>query len=266
MTSMAPSKRDFFLSTRAPYAPVVMLIGAVVVIGVVIRLLNTTPVAEHPLSGAPVGTGNGPVVVTDPATKTASGSLSLLLPVDAAGESMAVGPAAFPAGAQVALSVLLPTDQATSVQVGLAQLQPDGTLTAAEPVSVEVEPDVNGAASVRTSVAALTEELGPGIYRVDLRWEGERIGGTDVALGQLQPGNVAIFDEPRAILFAAGTYTGVQVDGNGAVAAEKPYELGKASGASAVAFAMLNGRPHLLISNGVWAGHWMPVSDGMTLQ
>ncbi len=52
--------------------------------------------------------------MTDPATKTASGSLSLLLPVDAAGETLAVGPAAFPAGAQVALSVPLPTDQATT--------------------------------------------------------------------------------------------------------------------------------------------------------
>jgi hypothetical protein len=266
MTSMARPKRDFVLSTRAPYAPVVMLIGAAVVIGVVIRLLNTSPVADHPLSGAPVGTGNGPVVVTDPATKTASGSLSLLLPVGAAGESMAVGPSAFPAGAQVGLSVHLPTDQATAVQIGLAQLEADGTLKAAGPISVDVEPDVNGTASVRTSVAALTEELGPGLYRIDLRWEGESIGVTDVALGQLQPGNIAIFDEPRLVSFAAATYTGVQVDGNGAVTAEKPYELGKASGASAVAFAVLNGTPHLLISNGVWAGYWMPVGDGMTIQ
>ncbi len=76
---------------------------------------------------------------------------------------------------------------------------------------------------------------------------------------------MAIF-EPRAVVFAAGTYTGVQVDGNGAVTDEKPYELTKASGASAVAFSMLNGTPHLLISNGVWAGHWIPVSEGMTLQ
>ncbi len=50
MTSMARSKRDFFLSTRAPYAPVVMLIGAVVVIGVVIRLLNTQPASPAPRS------------------------------------------------------------------------------------------------------------------------------------------------------------------------------------------------------------------------
>lgn len=268
MTTMARPKRDFVLSTRAPYAPIVMLIGALVVIGVVIRLLNTSPPADpaSPLSGAPVGDGEAPVVVTDPAAQAARGSLSLLMPVRNADEPMAVGPGAFPAGSAVVLSVVLPTQQPTSVKIGLARMKVDGTMQPARPISVEVKPDENGAATVKADAATLTEELGAGLYHVTFAWDDQKLTDMDVALGQSQPANVAIFDESRHVLFAAGSYTGVQLDANGAVAGEKPYRLDDASGAPAAAFGMVNGQPHLYITKGVWGGYWVAMTEGVTLE
>jgi hypothetical protein len=267
MTGMARSKRDFVLSTRAPYAPMVMLIGALAVIAVVIRLLNTSSApasSAPPLSGAPVG-GDAPVV-TQPGANTASGSLSLLLPINEAGDTLAVGPAAFPPGASIALSVTLPTDQPTSVDIGLARMGDDGTLEAAQPVAIDVSPDSDGMARVSTTVKALTQELGAGIYRVSLTWQGDRIGGTDVALGQAEPSNVAIFDEPRTVTFEAGNYVGVQVNAKGKVTDRQPHDLGKSSSAPAAAYGMLSGTPHLFITAGLWAGHWIPLTNGVALQ
>jgi len=268
MTSMARPTRDIVSSTRAPYAPVVMLIGAVLVIGVVIRLLNSgaeVAAPTAPLSGQPIGNGEAPVVVTQPAVHAPSGSLSLLMPMGSADEPLPVGPAAFPAGASLVLSVVLPTDAATSVVIGLSRMAADGTLQAAQPVSLEVTPDENGAARVSTSVAKLTAELGPGLYRLNLRWDDQSLATTDVALGLGQPNNVAIFDAPRQVTFAAGTYTGVRMDPSGVVTDEKPYRLDSASGAPSIAFGVVNGRPHLLISQGVWGGYWVAITDGVSL-
>lgn len=268
MTTMARPKRDFVLSTRAPYAPIVMLIGALVVIGVVIRLLNTSPppAATPPLSGVPVGNGEAPVVVTQPPAQAARGSLSLLMPVQNADEPMAVGPGAFPAGSAVVLSVVLPTDQPTSISIGLARMKADGTMQPATPLSVDVQPDENGAATVNADAATLTEELGAGVYHVTFAWDDQQLADMDVALGQSQPANVAIFSESRHVLFAAGSYTGVQLDASGAVTAEKPYRLDDDSGAPAAAFGMVNGQAHLYITKGVWAGYWVAMTEGVTLE
>ena len=34
--------------------------------------------------------------------------------------------------------------------------------------------------------------------------------------------------------------------------------LDRTSGANATAWAMIHGRAHVLISNGIWAGYWLP--------
>ena len=244
-----------------------MLIGGVLVLGVIIRLLNTEPaVPVYPMSGAPVGDGQAPVVVTQPAARVATGSLSLLMPVDQSGEPMQVGPAAFPAGAAVVLSVVLPTNEPSAITVSLARLADDGSLQRAEPIAIDVLPDSDGMARVSTTVATLTSELGAGIYRVGLQWDGERIGGTDVALGLQQPSSVAIFSQPRRVSFAAGKYVGQRMDAKGQPVDTKPYTLGSASSAPAAAYAQFGGVPHALITAGIWAGYWIPLSDSATLQ
>ena len=46
----------------------------------------------------------------------------------------------------------------------------------------------------------------------------------------------------------------------------KPYTLGSASSAPAAAYAQFGGVPHALITAGIWAGYWIPLSDYATLQ
>lgn len=261
-TITGPSPQPVF-STRTPYLPFVVLIGAVAVIAVVFRLLNSpAPAPSYPLSGAPIEADGPP---PPPITRAASGSLSVLMPAGVDGVPLDLGPAAFPPEASVILSATLPTTERTTVTIRLARLGSDGTLTQAQPVALSVVPDRQGAARVSTTVSALTEELGPGIYRVGMTWEGDQIGGMDVGLGLLEPSGVAIFDEPRLVEFAAGAFTGRQFDAAGRVSGEKPYTLGRPSGAPAVAYARYDGVPHLLISEGVWAGFWVPMTEGVTL-
>ena len=265
MTTIAGPQHEPILSTKAPYAPIVMLIGGVLVLGVVIRLLNASPAApDNPLSGAPVGDGPARVIVTQPAAGSATGSLSLVVGT-ASGEPIEVGPAAFPPGSAMALSVLLPNSEPTTISVTLTRLSDDGTLQSAEPISIPVTPDSDGMARVSTSVEALTTELGAGIYRLGLFWEGERIGGTDVALGQSQPSSIAIFSEPRVVSFAAGKHVGIRVNAAGETKNRKPYTLTKSSGAPAGAYAQFSGTPHVLVTEGLWAGYWIPLSDTVTL-
>jgi hypothetical protein len=256
------ARPDFVSSERAPYAPIVMLIGAVAVIAVVIALLNRGG-SDEPLSGSPVGSGSPEAVA---AGGSASGSIALLMPISAGGQTLEVGPAAFPPGSDIALDVELPAEGTATVVVALSRMQDDGTMRAGQEISLDVQLDANGSASVTASIETLTAELGPGIYHVELRWQGEPIGAADVTLGMAQPANVVIFDAPRNVTFAAGTYTGVRVDATGAVTDSKPFELGKASGAPAAAFANLNGTPHVLITAGVWAGYWVPVVEGVSLE
>jgi hypothetical protein len=259
--------RDFFVSTRAPYVPLVVLLGGALVVAMVIRLLNSGPSpgeTNNPLSGEPVGASDAPVVVVNEPAGAPTGTLSLSVPVG--GTDLDVGPGAFPPDGSVVVSVVLPTSDATTVEIRLRRMQDDGSLQAATPITLDVQPDDAGSASATTTVQALTDELGPGIYRVVLRWDGTRIGGADVALGLYQPTNVAIFNDPRQVSFAAGRYVAVQVNARGKQTDAKAYRLPDPSGAPATAYALLNGEPHLFIAKGVWAGYWMPIGDGVTLQ
>jgi len=188
------------------------------------------------------------------------------MPISAGGQTLEVGPAAFPPGSDIALTVELPTEGPSSDVVDLGRLRNDGTLRAAQEIPIEVQLDANGSASVSASIETLTAELGPGIYHLELRWQDEQIGAADVTLGMAQPANVAIFAEPRSVTFDAGSYAGIRVNAGGKVTDTKTYELEKASGAPAAAFANLNGKPHVLITAGVWAGYWVPVTQGVSLE
>ncbi|MGH2463344.1 MAG: glycosyl hydrolase family 18 protein [Candidatus Limnocylindria bacterium] len=73
------------------------------------------------------------------------------------------------------------------------------------------------------------------------------------------------FSPWRGVSFAAGSHTGYQFSSAGGVSASKIYTLGSASGASASARAVINGRAYVLIANGVWAGYWVPESASVVL-
>lgn len=81
--------------------------------------------------------------------------------------------------------------------------------------------------------------------------------------GAVQPLTYAV---ARRIQFSAGTYTGYRYSANGTITASKRVTLRSASGANTTGRAIINGRLHLYMVDGAWAGYWMPVSSGVALQ
>ena len=73
------------------------------------------------------------------------------------------------------------------------------------------------------------------------------------------------FEPPKTASFGAGTHTGYVFGSTGAVTARKAYTLPRASSAAAGGRAVVNGRRYLLITNGVWAGYWVPESTTVRL-
>jgi spore germination protein YaaH/uncharacterized protein YraI len=60
------------------------------------------------------------------------------------------------------------------------------------------------------------------------------------------------------LTFAAGSHTGYRFSAAGATTATKPASLSKASGANVSARAVINGRAYWWVTNGIWAGWWIP--------
>ena len=65
--------------------------------------------------------------------------------------------------------------------------------------------------------------------------------------------------------FAPGTYTGYAYTKSGSIQGSRTYNLPRGSGASADAWAIINGQPHYRIHDGIWAGLWIVESAGVTL-
>lgn len=59
------------------------------------------------------------------------------------------------------------------------------------------------------------------------------------------------------LAFAAGTHVGYRFDTAGTVVATRSVRLYSASGANTSARAVINGRWHWLVTNGIWAGYWV---------
>ena len=70
---------------------------------------------------------------------------------------------------------------------------------------------------------------------------------------------------PR-IVFSAGTYTGYVYRSDGSVASRVTATLPHASGAAASAWAVINGVPHFLVHNGIWAGTWVPETSAIRME
>jgi hypothetical protein len=276
MTSLAQTRPETYVSGRTPHLSATMLFGGALILGLALRFVTAGEAATSNglLSGAPVdgvvigAPAAAPALPDEPAAwlHVASGGHTTLLAGTAAGDPAPLRPSAYPLGSSIGLTVHLPTTAETTVQVATARLEAEGQLAAASRLELPVTPAEDGRATLDTTVDTLLAERAPGIYRVTVRWEGAVIGRQDVALGMAQPSGVAIFDEPRQVIFTAGEHTGVQFDAQGQVAGRQPSSLGASSGAPAVAYARFNGSPHALITAGVWAGYWMPLGEGVELR
>ena len=71
--------------------------------------------------------------------------------------------------------------------------------------------------------------------------------------------------DPRSVAFSSGTHTGYRFDTSGRVTATKTAKLSSSSAASANAQAVINGRRYLYVTNGTWAGYWLPESSSVRL-
>lgn len=275
MTGIAQTSSEPYVSGRTPHLPFAVLLGALLILGVTVRFLNAEPAATgEPLSGARV---DGPVVGDAPAVPLlpdephawlhAVGERPAeVLAGSADGDPVPLGPPAFPAETTVALTVSLPTSEETAVLVSTSRLKVDGSLARAAELELGVTPGADGRATIETGVDALLGERAPGIFRVQVAWDGTVIATQDVTLGMEQPSAVAIFDEPRQVVFLAGEYTGVTFGRDGGVSDEKPSRLDANSGAPGVAYARFSGTPHVLIAKGLWAGYWIPLGEGVELR
>ena len=63
-----------------------------------------------------------------------------------------------------------------------------------------------------------------------------------------------------SVAFRAGTYLGYQFRNDWSLLKAKPRTLRSASSAHANRSAVINGRPYVAITDGIWAGYWMPGS------
>jgi len=276
MTGIAQTRPEPFVSGRTPHLSAAMLLGAALIVGLAFRFVSAEDPAPSTglLSGAPV---DG-VVIGEPAARpalpeepaawlhVASADHTAVLAGTAAGDPVPLRPSAYPPGSSIALTAWLPTTDEVTVQVASSRLEADGQVTSAVRLEMPLAPADDGRATVETTVESLLAERAPGIYRVVVRWDGAVIGRQDVALGMVQPSGVAIFAEPRQVVFLAGEYTGVQFDAAGEVINEKAFALGANSGAPGAAYARFGGSPHVLIAEGVWAGFWMPLGEGVELR
>jgi hypothetical protein len=92
-------------------------------------------------------------------------------------------------------------------------------------------------------------------------WIPETPGRSYVA-GQLAL--VQAYDPPRTVTFAAGTYVGYVFNAGGAVTKSKVASLSRTSTASADQRVVINGRGYLRITNGIWAGMFVPLGTGIS--
>jgi hypothetical protein len=273
MTGFAQTHQEPYVSGRTPHLSAAVLLGAALIVGLAFRFVNgEEPASTGLLSGAPVdgvviGAAARPALPDEPAAwlHLASGAPTIRAGT-AASDPVPLRPSAYPPKSAVALTVWLPTTDEAAVQVASARLEADGGLASAVRLELGLTPGDDGRATVETSVADLLGERAPGIYRVVVRWDGAVIGSQDVALGMSQPSGVAIFTEPRQVVFLAGEYTGVQFDAAGEVNGKNSFALGANSGAPGAAYARFGGSPYVLIADGVWAGFWMPLGEGVELR
>jgi hypothetical protein len=63
------------------------------------------------------------------------------------------------------------------------------------------------------------------------------------------------------IILASGSHTGYRFDAGGRVIATKTAPLASTSGANLNGRGVINGRTYLAVTNGIWAGYWVPESS-----
>jgi spore germination protein YaaH len=74
-----------------------------------------------------------------------------------------------------------------------------------------------------------------------------------------------VYSPVHTVSFLAGTHVGYRFSSSWQISGTRSYALARSSSASANRWAVINGRAHVAIVNGVWAGYWIPVGSGVTV-
>jgi hypothetical protein len=111
------------------------------------------------------------------------------------------------------------------------------------------------------------DNAGPGTYLLDVKFpSGDQVGYGTFQVEVTQPESVEYFvDGPRQVLIAAGSHTGVQFDAEGNATQQKEATLDKGSTAPSSFRAVFGSGSYLFISQGIWAGFFLPESDNVTV-
>lgn len=112
-------------------------------------------------------------------------------------------------------------------------------------------------ASARVSIPGQT---GP-FYKISGGWfSGWYVAESAAArmVGELDP---MIFSPDRKVIFPGGEHVGTKYTNAWSVNTTKRATLSRASEAHMGRRAWINGLERVLISDGIWAGYWMPVAD-----
>jgi hypothetical protein len=269
MTGIAQTPPEPYLGTRTPHVFLATLLGAALILTTVLRFLGADPVPDHPLSGAPVDGAVEPTLSLPSeasAAVWASSSPDRLLAGVADFEPALVGPLAVPRDGALTLRLSLTTDEPTSVSVTAARMRLNGAVRDGEQRTYEVLPGADGGALLPVPVSDLIGDGAGGIHRLTVSWNGAVLAEEHLALAAAQPTGVAVFDEPRTVRIDAGRHAGRRFDAGGSVTAKKVRRAGRGSNAEAVAYARFNGTAHVLVVDGRWARHWLPLGEGVRLR
>ncbi len=169
----------------------------------------------------------------------------------------------FERGDTVAFSAWLgqPAD-VEEVQVALLRLDPSGFAPTGDAQPFPVDPNalaINGT----MPASAVLDGAGPGTYLLDVKFPtGDQIGYAAFQVEVSEPESVDYFvGGAQQVLIAAGSHTGVQLDADGNVTQQKEAPLGHGSSAPSTFRAVFGGQPYLFISEGLWAGFFLPESE-----
>lgn len=269
MTGIAQTPSRPYVSGRTPHLFAVTLVGAALVLTTVIRLLGADPVPQHPLSGAPVdGAVEPTLMLPDEASASiqASGVPGRGLAGVDDSEPAVLGPLPIPPDGTLTLDLRLPTAETTVVGVTASRMRLTGALHDGEVITHSVLPGADGRAVVDVPVNDLIAGSGAGIYRVVVSWNGAALADAYLGLGVEQPSGIAVFDEPRRVRIAAGRHTAVRFNAGGEVRKEHTRRARGRTVVDAVAYGRFNGEAYVLIPEGRWGRHWMPLGDGVRLR
>jgi hypothetical protein len=140
-----------------------------------------------------------------------------------------------------------------------------GTITASKSYTL-----ASSSAAPTNQKSTIPNQGGNWYYITAGVWEGYWIpesSGTTLGSPSPAASGATTYNPAAALVFKAGSHTGYTFDGGGVVTGLKSYTLATDSGADTSTRASIANQPGswFYITNGIWAGYWLPESSRLYL-